>query len=178
MSYFLNMWKEAFLLYLAAVVCFLLLLLAACGPKPLLKGGGVYSDPEGFFSFRLPGGWELVRTKEVKVALIRPHEATGIALNATPGKRDLPLPILVRHLLIGFEKKELLEEVPFPFQEREGMKAIAVGEMEGERVKMVALVLKGKGVVYDILFWTPHELFPKREGEFEAFLKHLKITGP
>ncbi len=112
------------------------------------------------------------------MALIKPHEATGIALNATPRKKDLPLPILVRHLLIGFEKKELLEEVPFPFQEREGMKAIAVGEMEGERVKMVALVLKGKGVVYDILFWAPPELFSKREGEFEAFLKHLKITGP
>ena len=160
------------------VVCFLLLLLAACGPKPVLIGGGLYSDPEGFFSFRLPGGWELVRTKEVKVALIKPHEATGIALNATPRKKDLPLPILVRHLLIGFEKKEFLEEGPFSFQGREGRRAVVMGEMGGERVKMEALVLKGKGIVYDILFWAPPDLFSKRRKEFSAFLRYLKITGP
>jgi hypothetical protein len=169
------------LTYLAVslLIFFFPLWLSACAPRLQLVEGGRYSDPQGYFELSLPeNGWQLLSWKDVDFALWNQDEGATIAITVTPLKEDAKLTILARHLLIAFERKQILYQGVEKINEREAIKTVLKGWVEETEIKAEAYVVKGDGVFYDIIFWAPREVFPRAVEAFHQLLGSITFLQP
>jgi hypothetical protein len=93
----------------------------------------------------------------------------------TPLKEDVELAILARHLLIAFERKEILSQGGVQVDGREAVKTLLEGWVDGTEIMAEAYVVKGDGVVYDIIFWAPREAFPRTVDAFHHVLAGIRL---
>jgi len=116
--------------------------------------------------------------EEVDLALWDPQEGATIVLNVSPLKRDLDLPNLTRHLLIAFERKKIIAQDTAKVNGREALRTVLEGQVEGTEVKAEIYVVKSEGLVYDMIFWSPLEVFPRKVETFRQFLAGLNFLQP
>jgi len=169
------------LTYLAVSLFFFFspLWLSNCAPRLQLVEGGRYSDPQGYFALSIPeNGWQLLSWKDVDFSLWDQDEGATIAITVTPLKEDAELTTLARHLLIAFERKQILSQGVEKINEREALKTVLEGWVEGTEIKAEAYVVKGDGVFYDIIFWAPQEAFPRKVEAFHQLLSSITLLQP
>ncbi|OGP54072.1 MAG: hypothetical protein A2Y65_00665 [Deltaproteobacteria bacterium RBG_13_52_11] len=150
-----------------------------CGPhlKPVERGR--YSDPQGQFELTLPHeGWQLISWKDVDLALWDPKEGATIVVNVTPLKEDADLATLTRHLLIAFERKQIISQDNEKVRGREAVKTVLEGWVERSEIKAEVYVVRGEGVLYDIIFWAPRDAFPRKVEQFHQFLLGINFLQP
>jgi hypothetical protein len=153
--------------------------LSNCAPRLVLVEGGRYSDPQGYFELSIPeNGWQLLSWKGVDFVLWDPEEGTAFVVDVTPLKEDVELATLARHLLIAFERKRILSQGAEKVNGREAVKTELEGWVDGTEIKAEAYVVKGDGVLYDIIFWAPREAFPRKADAFRQFVDDIAFLQP
>jgi len=149
---------------------------SGCAPHLQLVELGRYSDPQGYFELSIPeNGWQLLSWEDVDFALWNQDEGATIVITVTPLKQDVELVILARHLLIAFERKEILSQGAVQVDGREAVKTVLEGWVEEAEIKVEAYVVKGDGVVYDIIYWAPREAFPRTVEAFHQLLAGINL---
>ncbi len=153
--------------------------LFSCAPRLQLVEGGRYSDPQGYFELSIPeNGWSLLSWEDVDFALWDPEGGAAIMVDVTPLKEDVELRTLARHLLIAFERKRILSQGAAEVNGREAVKTVLEGWVENTAVKAEAYVVKGEGVFYDIVFWAPRDVFPRKVEAFRQLLVGITFLQP
>lgn len=149
---------------------------SSCAPRLQLVELGRYSDPRGYFELSIPeNGWQLLSWEDVDFVLWDQNAGATIVIQVTPLKEDVELTTLVRHLLIAFERKEILSQGGAQVGGREAVKTVLEGWVEGTEIMAEAYVVKGDGVVYDIIFWAPREAFPRTVEPFHQVLAGITL---
>lgn len=162
--------------YLTCLLLFISFSLFHCAPQLQLVEGGRYSDPKGYFDFTLPeDGWELLSWKDVDFALWVPKNGATIVITVTPLQEDVDATTLTRHLLIAFERKHIISQGADKVDGREAVKTVLDGWVEGAEVMAEVYVVKGEGVVYDIIFWAPRDAFPRTVEAFHHVLAGVNL---
>lgn len=171
--------RKAALTYLAFPFFLLALWCSHCAPRLQLVEGGRYVDPQGYFELILPhNGWSLLSWEDVDFTLWDQNEGATIVVNVTPLKEDVDAATLTRHLLIAFERKHIISQGMEKVDGREAVKTVLEGWVEDTKVKAETYVVRGDGVVYDIIFWAPREAFPRTVGAFRQFLSDITFLQP
>lgn len=171
--------SKAYLRYLLFPIFLFSLWCPHCGPhlKPIEEGS--YSDPKGHFELNLPrGDWQLLSWENVDFALWDPKAGATIVVNWTPLKEELDLTTLTRHLLIAFERKQIISQDNERINGREAVKTVLEGWVEGTEVKAEVHVVRGEGELYDIIFWAPRDAFPRKVEQFHQFLLGINFLQP
>jgi len=139
--------------------------------------GGIYRDPHGYFEFSFPrDGWSLLSSKASDLTLWNARMGAGIVVNVSALQEDRELSILTRHLLIAFERKRVISRETAVVDGKEAVRAVVEGWIEKSKVMAEVYVVKGEGVVYDIVFWSPTEVFAQTVQIFQQFLGTLHFV--
>jgi hypothetical protein len=171
--------SKVYLRYLLFPIFLFSLWCSHCGPHLKPIEGGSYSDPQGHFALSLPrGGWQLLSWKDVDLALWDPKEGATIVVNVTPLKEEMDLGTLTRHLLIAFERKQIISQDNERVKGREAVKTVLEGWVERSEIKAEVYVVRGEGVLYDIIFWAPRDAFPRKVEQFHQFLLGINFLQP
>jgi hypothetical protein len=171
--------RKASLVYLAVSVLICVFWCSQCAPRIQLVEGGRYVDPQGYFELTLPqGSWELLSWEDVDFALWDPHEGATIVVNVTPLKKDVNLDTLTRHLLIAFERKQIISQTTVTIDGREAAQTVLQGWVEDTEIKAETYVVRGEKMVYDIIFWAPRDAFPRTVEQFHQFLLTITFLQP
>jgi len=171
--------RKACLQYLVIPLLFFPVLLFGCAPHLQLVEGGRYSDPQGYFELTLPhDGWQLLSWEDVDFTLWHQKEGATIVVNVTSLKEDVDLATLARHLLIAFERKQIISQSTVTIDEREALKTVLKGWVEKTEVKAETYVVRGEGVFYDIIFWAPRDAFPRKVEAFRQLLVGINFLQP
>src|SRR5262245_39577426 len=94
--------------------CLLLMGFTSCRATVGRLIGQQFISPAYAFELPLPGNdWQPVDGEPSVLTLAHSQLAAGITISVTcQQERDLPLDLLTRHLLFGFKRLEILEQVP------------------------------------------------------------------
>jgi len=178
--------RKACLKYLVIPLLFFSVFLFSCAPHLQLGEGGRYSDPQGYFELTLPwlkshlrqDGWQLLSWEDIDFTLWHQREGATIVVDVTFLKEDVDLATLARHLLIAFERKQIISQSTVTIDEREALKTVLKGWVEKTEVKAEAYVVRGEEVFYDIIFWAPRDAFPRKVEAFRQLLADIKFLRP
>ena len=162
---------------------FILLLLwcAGCAHQLTPVATGTYSDPRGHFALTLPeGGWQMLSWEEVDCVLWDQKTGATIVVDAAPfkEKEKIDLANLTRHLLIAFERKQIISQDAVHVKGREALRTVLTAWAEGTEIQAEIYVVRGEGVRYDIILWAPRSVFPSVSGVFHRFLENVTFAQP
>jgi len=160
----------------AGVIIAAVFILVGCAPRFSTAGGAAYKEPQGFFRCILPSdGWAFSSRTDITLALWNKTHASGIAVNVTPLHDDHRLDLLVRHLLIAFDSRTVLARREIMVGGRRAQGVVLDGWVEDENIVAEAYVIKGDGVVYDIVGWSPPDTFAQMERVFHEFVQSIRF---
>jgi hypothetical protein len=121
----------------------------------------------------------------VDFVLWNPKTGATIVVNETPLKEEADLANLTRHLLIAFERKQIISQDTEEVKGREAVKTVLEGWVERTEIKAEAHVVRGEGVIYDIIwlkshlrFWAPRDAFPRTVEVFHRLLLGIDFLPP
>jgi hypothetical protein len=169
-------------LKLLAVPMFLFpLWLSTCAPhlKPIIEDER-YSDPQGRFELTFPkeDGWQLLSWEGIDLALWDPKTGATIVVAVTPLKEEVDVANLTRHLLIAFERKQIISQDTEKINGREALKTVLEGWVDKTEIRAEVYAVKGEGAFYDIIFWAPRDAFPRKAEQFHQFLLSINFLQP
>jgi len=120
----------------------------------------------------LPEGWHRVFLADNDLAFAEDgNTGRAIAANATcEGHDDPPLPVLTRHLLLGFTEREERFQRLVPLDGREALRSHYAAKLDGVPVELELVVLKKDGCVFDFSYVAPRGRYAARLGDFDALL--------
>ncbi len=120
----------------------------------------------------LPERWHRVFVEDNDLAFAEDRTGRAIAINATcEGHDDPPLPVLTRHLLMGFtERAEQAPQRLVPLDGREALRSRYTAKLDGVPVELELVVLKKDGCVYDFSYITPLGEAEARRADFDTLL--------
>ncbi len=147
--------------------------LAACASH-LSKG--VYTSGDARYRIgEVPRSWRLVRLHDNDVAFLSTDSPHSLAINATCHDHGDPsLPVLTRHLLMGFTDPRTVAETEETLDGREALRTRVIARMDGVPIEMLLVVMKKDGCVYDFTYLSPIGRLEERETTFEEILHHFK----
>jgi hypothetical protein len=132
-----------------------------------------FSKPETRYHVgKLGEGWHRVFLENNDLAFAEAgHTGRAIAINSTcKGHDDPPLPVLMRHLLMGFTEREQSSEKLITLDEREALRSHYTAKLDGVPVELELVVLKKDGCVYDFSYVAPVGEAEARMGDFNTVL--------
>lgn len=161
----------AFFSIAAAALC------SACGGGGSLRDG-TYRDAEA--SYRLaepPRGWDRVDFSGNDLAW-SDGEGSLIAVNSVcEGHGDPSLKVLTDHLLMGFDRREVLEREELQLDGRGALRTRANASLDGVPVELEMTVLKKDGCVYDLVYTAPHGRFGVRAADYRSLVKSFSAEA-
>lgn len=177
---------KASLRYLAFPLLLFSLCCSACAHQLKPVTGGSYSDPKGHFELTIPWlkdhpreqGWQLLSWEDVDFVLWEQKTGATMVVNVIPLKQGTDLITLTNHLLIAFERKQIISRDNELFQGREAVKTVLEAWVEGTEIKAEVSVVQGQGVCYDIMFWAPRDVFPRQVETFHQLLASIHFLQP
>jgi hypothetical protein len=178
--------RKGYLKLLALLMLLFPLSCPSCAPHLQPVKGESYSDPQGYFEVSMPwakshlphNGWQLLSWKGVDFVLWDQKEGATIVVDVTPLKEEADLANLTRHLLIAFERKQIISQNIEQVQGREAVKTLLEAWVERTEIKAEIYVVRGEGVRYDIIFWAPRDAFPRTVEAFRQFLVGITFLQP
>jgi hypothetical protein len=120
----------------------------------------------------LPDGWHRVFLEDNDLAFAEDGN-TGRAIAANgicEGHDDPPLPVLTRHLLMGFTEREELSQQLTVLDGREALRSRYAAKLDGVPVELELVVLKKDGCVFDFTYVAPRGQAEERRAAFDALL--------
>lgn len=120
----------------------------------------------------LPKGWHRVFLEDNDLAFAEDGDTgRAIAANATcEGHDDPPLPVLTRHLLMGFTEREEQGQALLALDGREALRSHFTAKLDGVPVDLDLVVLKKDGCVFDFSYVAPLARGAERRADFETLL--------
>lgn len=162
---------------LLALVALLGVPLVACGGAHLKDG--VYEDARVNYRVSEPSdGWRQVRVASANAAWLHDELGASLLVNShCEGVQDAPLEALANHLLIGWTEREVLDQRKFELSRREALEQEVSAKLDGVPRRLMLLVLKKDGCVYDVVLSAPPESFSRAKAGYERVAGSLDI-GP
>ena len=120
----------------------------------------------------VPPGWHRVFLQDTDLTFAEDGD-TGRALAANAvceGHDDPPLPVLTRHLLLGFTERQEKAQRLVVLDGREALRSHYTAKLDGVPVELELVVLKKDGCVFDFSYVAPLGRAEERRGDFEAVL--------
>jgi hypothetical protein len=132
----------------------------------------VFSKPQVSYRIgELPNHWERVFLEGNDLAFAETDTGRAISINSTcEGHDDPPLPVLTRHLLMGFTEREELSQALIPLDGREALRSRHTAKLDGVPVELEFVVLKKDGCVFDFTYVAPPGQAEARRADFEALI--------
>lgn len=130
----------------------LMVLLACACAGPSLKSG-VYDDGVVHYKVAGPGPeWSTVDIEGANAAWFNDESAAALLVNShCEGVQDAPLEALTKHLTIGMTDREVVKVRRFEVSRREALETEMNARMDGVERRLIILVVKKDGCVYDIV---------------------------
>jgi len=154
-------------------------LAGGCGHAELRHG--VFSKPPNvrYRIGELPAPWRRVSLKDNDIAWTLPGDGHSIAVNSTcQGYEDAPLPVLTRHLSVGFTDPQLLEQQTATLDGREALRSHYRAKLDGVPIELLVVVMKKNSCVYDFMYVSPDGHFDEKSGDFERMIQQFKSEEP
>lgn len=150
----------------------LLILPVTAGCRRVAFEDSVFSKPEVTYRIgKLPKHWHRVFIKGNDLAFSETDTGRAISINSTcEGHDDPPLPVLTRHLLMGFTEREELSQELIMLDRREALRSRHLAKLDGVPVELELVVLKKDGCVFDFIYVAPPGQAEARMADFEALL--------
>jgi len=120
----------------------------------------------------LPEGWHRIFLEDNDLAFAEDGQTgRAIAVNATcEGHDDPPLPVLTRHLLMGFTEREEQAQALVGLDGREALRSHYTAKLDGVPVELELVVLKKDGCVFDFSYVAPLGQARERMADFNTLL--------
>jgi hypothetical protein len=146
-------------------------LLAGCSASRIENG--VFYSPKGYQVSLPRQGWAVKPGGAAELELQRQDPAGGMLADATCDDKTAgrPLTVLTRHLTFGLKDRVLEDGGPLTVAGRPAQRAVVRGSLDGARVGVEAVVIKGERCVYDFLYVAPAAAFEIGRGDFRAFVE-------
>ena len=154
---------------------------AGCAHQLTPLTTGTYSDPHGRFVLKVPeGSWQLLSWEDVDCVLWDQKTRSTILVDAIPFKEQekVDLANVTRHLLIAFERKEIVSQDTVTVKGNEGIRTVLTAWAEETEIEAEVYVVRGERVRYDILMWAPRAAFSGVSILFHRFLEDLTFSRP
>jgi hypothetical protein len=150
----------------------LLVLPATPGCRRVSFEDSVYSKPQVSYRIgELPQHWQRVFVEGNDLAFSEADTGRALSINSTcEGHDDPPLPVLTRHLLMGFTEREEQSQQLISLDGREAMRSRHTAKLDGVPVELELVVLKKDGCVFDFTYVAPPGQAEARMADFEALL--------
>lgn len=150
--------------------------LVGCGSAHLEDG--VYQDEH--VAYRVSGpsdGWREVRVETANAAWLHDELGASLLVNShCEGVQDAPLEALANHLLIGWTEREIVAERKLELSRREALEREVSAKLDGVPRRLMLLVLKKDGCVYDVVLSSSPESFPRAKAAYERVVGSLDIA--
>jgi hypothetical protein len=145
---------------------------ATAGCRRVSFEGSVFSKKEVRYRVgELPGYWHRVYLKDNDLAFTELDTGRALSVNSTcEGHDDPPLPVLTRHLLMGFTEREEQSQQLISLDGREALRSRYTAKLDGVPVELELVVLKKDGCVFDFTYVAPPGQAEARMADFEALL--------
>lgn len=119
----------------------------------------------------LPEHWRRVYLEDTDLAFSEEGTGRALSINSTcEGHDDPPLPVLTRHLLMGFTEREEHAQHTLVLDGREALRSRYTARLDGVPVELELVVLKKDGCVFDFTYVAPPGEAEARRADFDALL--------
>jgi hypothetical protein len=132
----------------------------------------VFSKPDVDYRVgELPEHWQRVYLKDNDLAFSEVDTGRALSINSTcEGHDDPPLPVLTRHLLMGFTERQEQSQQLISMDGREALRSRYTAKLDGVPVELELVVLKKDGCVFDFTYVAPPGQAELRMADFDALL--------
>jgi hypothetical protein len=150
----------------------LLALPIVAGCRRVAFEDSVFSKPQVSYRIgELPKHWQRVFVEGNDLAFSEIDTGRAISINSTcEGHDDPPLPVLTRHLLMGFTEREELSQRLIALDGREALRSRHTAKLDGVPVELEFVVLKKDGCVFDFIYVAPPGQAEVRMADFESLI--------
>lgn len=150
----------------------LVLLASLMGCRRVSFEDSVLSKPEVRYRVgELPKYWRRVWLEGNDLAFSEEGTGRALSVNATcKGHDDPPLPVLTRHLLMGFTERQEVDSHLIAMDGREALRSRYLAKMDGVPVELELVVLKKDNCVFDFSYVAPPGFAAERMPDFDALL--------
>jgi hypothetical protein len=150
----------------------LLALPALVGCRRVSFEDSVFSKKDISYSVGdLPEHWRRVFVKDSDLTFSEVGTGRAFSVNSTcEGHDDPPLPVLTRHLLMGFTERQEQAQRLIVLDGREALRSRYLAKLDGVPVELELVVLKKNGCVFDFTYVAPPGEVEPRLADFETLL--------
>lgn len=150
----------------------LMVLLAATGCRRVRFEDSVLSKKQVDYRIgELPDYWRRVFVEGNDLAFSEGDTGRALSVNSTcEGHEDPPLPVLTRHLLMGFTERQEVSQQLIPLDGREALRSRHTAKLDGVPVELELVVLKKDGCVYDFTYVAPPGQAEPRMKDFDQLI--------
>lgn len=154
-------------------VILLLLIFETVGCKTIQVVDNVFIPEHGLYRVPLPeGNWDIVMVSEEDIAMRNNLSMAMLTIILNPVAHiDMPLEVLLNHILIGIHNKMVLAKNETLIDGEMAINAILRAEMDGKVIKMDVFVVRRGGKAFNILYWAHPDHYDKTIHDFEAMVK-------
>lgn len=137
---------------------------------------GVYTGSDARYRIgKVPHSWQLLKMHDNDVAFLSVDSPHSLAINATCHDHGDPtLPVLTRHLLMGFTDPRTVAQTEETLDGRAALRSHVIAKMDGVPIEMLLVVMKKDGCVYDFTYLSPIGRLEERVATFEEILRNFE----
>jgi hypothetical protein len=159
----------------------LLTLLAGVGvtacARTQIREGQVLKRDTAYRFGEPPEGWRKLQVNDNDVAFQSEHSPHVVAVNATCKEyEDVQLPVLTRHLLMGFTDTDIHEQTAEPLDGREALRTHVTARLDGVPTELLLVVLKKDGCIYDFSYLSPVGQLEEERPAFETLVHNFSAS--
>lgn len=160
----------------AALMLWAGLVVSACSGGSAIKND-TFSDGKVAYEVTDPGdGWSEIAVDNANVAWIHDDTAAAILVNShCEGVEDANLQVLTRHLTIGMDDRKVLDEKTVETSRREALRTTLTASIDGVPRKLLILVLKKDGCVYDVVLSANPDKWDVAVAGFDRVVKRFEV---
>ncbi len=138
-----------------------------------------YSDLQGFYKITLPSkSWEKVKINNEGLAMRNKENNANFAIISHPTRTNkATLDTLYKQLFIGIKGRNILKKQYVYIDNQRVLNIVLEGELDNLKLRISAYIIKTKGLIYDIVYWSSPDKFDISLDDFERVIKSFKFIG-
>jgi hypothetical protein len=138
-----------------------------------------YSDLQGFYRVRIPGeSWEKIKINNEDLAMRNKENNANFAIISHPtGTNKATLDTLYKQLFIGIKGRNIIKKQYVYIDSQRVLNIVLEGELDNLKLRISAYIIKTKGVICDIVYWSSPDKFDISLDDFERVIKSFKFIG-
>lgn len=138
-----------------------------------------YSNLRSFYKITLPGGsWEKTKINNEGLVLWNKENNANFAIISHPAKSNkATLDALCKQLFVGIKEREILKKQYVYIDSQRVLNIVLEGELDNLKLRISAYIIKSKGVICDIVYWSSPDKFDISLDDFERAVNSFKFIG-